>query len=183
MSKLFGYRYQKKDPTEAAATPVDELSNASDLQEPARVSTDTVGKTETFFSRNVKLITFLICLGVFLAIFGPISVFHIIDYVEEQNRGDVMPIADILALAEEHDTLRLSRFEGYEKEISKGKTTTYYFVSAANGYKVMAGAADEDSVVSYFTVTRSDTNESLDVLSSNFDMERLKAFLGASASN
>ena len=41
---------------------------------------DTVGKTENFFTRNVKLITFLICLGVFLAFFGPITVFTIINH-------------------------------------------------------------------------------------------------------
>ena len=41
---------------------------------------DTTGKTETFFTRNVKLITFLICIAVFLGIFGPLSVFHIYRY-------------------------------------------------------------------------------------------------------
>lgn len=178
MSKLFGYRYQKKTHKEENTPTVDEPMEASDLQDVQFAEVDTAGKTETFFSRNVKLITFLICLGVFLAVFGPISVFHIIEYVEEKNSGDIMPIETILALAEEHDTLKLSRFEDYEKEISKGKTTTYYFVSAANGYKVMAGAADEDSVVSYFSVTRSGTDETIDVLAANFDMESLKAFLG-----
>ena len=32
---------------------------------------DTAGKTENFVTRNVKLITFLICMGVFLALFIP----------------------------------------------------------------------------------------------------------------
>ncbi|MBQ8212880.1 MAG: hypothetical protein IJZ80_02630 [Clostridia bacterium] len=38
--------------------------------EPYRTET---AKTENFFTRNVKLITFLVTVGVFLAVFGPIS--------------------------------------------------------------------------------------------------------------
>ena len=33
----------------------------------ARQQMDTAGKTETFFTRNVKLITFLICVAIILS--------------------------------------------------------------------------------------------------------------------
>jgi hypothetical protein len=56
-----------------------------DKWEPAE---DTVGKTETFGTRNVKLITFLVCLGVFLAFFGPWSVMRIMEWVEMQEQKE-----------------------------------------------------------------------------------------------
>ena len=41
---------------------------------------DTKGETETFATRNVRLITFLVCIGVFLAVFIPIGVVGISQY-------------------------------------------------------------------------------------------------------
>ena len=50
---------------------------------------DTAGKTETFWSANAKLITFIVCMVVLLATIGPWSVFQIVKWYdarqEEQN--------------------------------------------------------------------------------------------------
>ena len=41
-----------------------------------KVEEATVGQTETFVTRNVKLITFLVCVAVFLVFLGPLSIWH-----------------------------------------------------------------------------------------------------------
>ena len=46
---------------------------------------DTKGETETFVTRNVKLITFIICMAVFLAFFIPIAVIGFNDFIEITN--------------------------------------------------------------------------------------------------
>lgn len=46
---------------------------------------DTAGKTETFFSANVKLITAIITLSVVLALIGPWSVFQIKKWYEARQ--------------------------------------------------------------------------------------------------
>ena len=48
----------------------------------ARQQIDTAGKTENFFTRNVKLITFLICITV---IFSPFVVVYIQDTIEAKR--------------------------------------------------------------------------------------------------
>ena len=46
-------------------------------KQPKDERADTVGKTENFFSRNVKTITFCLTLAAFLAVFIPIGVIGI----------------------------------------------------------------------------------------------------------
>ena len=84
------------------------------------VEIDTVGQTETFFTANVKLITFIICMIVLLALIGPWSVVRIVrwyrDYRVEQT--------EVLITQEQLDTL-IARgenlnwvdFDGYTFEV------------------------------------------------------------------
>ena len=64
---------------------------------------DTRGKTENFFSRNVRLITFLICVSVFLAFFVPIVAYEVVDYLADarDNRPE-MTMSDVLRLSEQN---------------------------------------------------------------------------------
>ena len=46
----------------------------------------TVGKTENFVTAHVKLITFLVCLAVFLTFLGPWSVWRITEWVKQAEQ-------------------------------------------------------------------------------------------------
>ena len=124
---MFDFKYQKKkdvEPTEALEPTVEEI--------------DTVGQTETFWTRNVKLITFLICIAVFLTVFGPMSVFRIAKYIEEnRNAGEEMSVETVLELSDRHQALRLSDFKKYEKTVSDGDDAILYFLTVEEDYLVM----------------------------------------------
>ena len=71
----------------------------------ARQQIDTAGKTETFFTRNVKLITFLICIAV---IFSPFVVTYIKDVIEDkrmENRPE-MTVDELVLFAKRAKDLR-----------------------------------------------------------------------------
>ena len=79
-----------------------------------RQEVDTAGQTETFLTRNVRLITFLICLSVFLAFFGPWSVFRIMEYLEAKNDTRIpMTEADLITLSELDRELYYTDIKGF----------------------------------------------------------------------
>ena len=139
----------------------------------------TVGKTETFFTRNVKLITFLICLGVFLALFGPITVFTVINYIEErQDERPVMSEEELLALSELDRDLYYSDikvFKGREDvktievSVDGGGTQTkeveiYYYFDVGEDYSALAIADIDTGKIIYFRLNNKNTQRKADVL-------------------
>ncbi len=81
---------------------------------------ETVGKTENFFTNHVRLISFLSTLLAFLAIFGPISAFHIYDYIMEQRDTRIeMTREELISLADRPAPIRFSELRGYVGEESK----------------------------------------------------------------
>ncbi len=148
---------------------------------------DTVGKTETFFTRHVKLITFLCCLGVFLAIFGPWSVFRIVDYIKEKSDDRiVMTGQDLLALSEMDRNLYYNDIKGfkceekinshrYNTEISEGVTEVIvedkeiycYFLNVDGRYNALAIVDIQSQMVIYFRVTDSKSDLKANVLTDN----------------
>lgn len=174
MSKLFDFKYEKKEKTAKKVTGEPLEASSAEVLEP-----DTAGATETFFTRNVRLITFLICLAVFLAVFGPISVFRIVQYIEEnQAEGEPLSVEEVIAFSMDHDRIRLSAFEDYEKEISEGDGAVLYFLTVDTDYLVMVGAVDENGYLTCFTVTDSRTDETVDVMAASFSVPALQALFG-----
>ena len=140
---------------------------------------ETVGKTENFFTRNVKLITFLICIGVFLAFFGPLTVFTIINYIEEkQDSRPVMSEEELLALSELDRDLYFSDIDGFKgtKDIktidvplSDGGTQVkeveiYYYFDVGENYSALAIAEIETEKIIYFRLSNKRTQWKADVL-------------------
>lgn len=67
--------------------------------EPYRTET---AKTENFFTRNVKLITFLVTVGVFLAVFGPIFVLEARQYYgQDKDTRPKMTMYDMILISEQ----------------------------------------------------------------------------------
>ena len=167
MSNLFSYRYQKNA-----------SGNESGKNKCGCKEQDTKGKTETFWTRNVKAITFFICLAVFLAAFGPWSVFRIMDAIEESRvDGKLMDAGDVLDLAENRDSLYFSQFEEYHGEVQEWEFGKYYIINIEETYLVMVGTEMTNGRISYFTVTHIPSNEEIDVMGATFKLDDLKDLL------
>ena len=137
---------------------------------------DTKGQTETFFTRNVRLITFLICLGVFLTVLGPWSVFRIKSCIDERRAAaNAMTVEDILTLAERRGDLYMSDFEDFTKDI---ESESFYLIKVESLYLVTVRSDSADGRVNYFVVENLSTKQSINVLSSEYSPAALQALLG-----
>ena len=97
--KGLNFRFEKKKPEDK---PLASVTEAEEI--------DTAGQTETFWTRNVRLLTFLICVAVFLVAFGPYSVFRISSCIAENRlEGEEMTVMDVWDLAQ----IREIRGRGY----------------------------------------------------------------------
>ncbi len=127
---------------------------------------DTAGKTENFFSRNVRLITFLVCIGVFLAFFVPIVAYETIDYLKAaRDTRPEMTLNDVLRLSEQNGKIS-------EKQIQKFKTThvdvqaatIYYYFDISPHYHVLAIADKNTKMLIYCQLDNFETGETADML-------------------
>lgn len=85
-----------------------------------RAPVDTAGKTENFFTANVKLITFIVTVAILLALIGPWSVFQIKKWYDANHvEEDVVLItsAELDALIARGPELTWRDFDGYTYEI------------------------------------------------------------------
>lgn len=95
----------------------------------AEQTPETVGKTETFFSRNVRAVTFLIVLGLFLAFFGPFSVFTIGRMIERRvNRKNTLTVEETLKLAENPSAITFERLRKYNGRYNETDTVEVYYI-------------------------------------------------------
>ncbi len=145
--------------------------------------TDTVGKTENFFTRNVRLITFLICIAVFLAIFGPLSVFHIYEYIVEQTDPRTeMTLDDLRRLTTSPDDLRPKDLDGFLGEVGRNTVgdmqCDVYQIDIGERYFLMASFEAANGKPFYLTLTDVELQTELDLLE---DHKKLEEFLSAKA--
>ncbi len=143
--------------------------------------TDTAGKTETFWTRNVRLITFLICIAVFLAVFGPVSVFHIHKYINEQSDARTeMTLNDLRRLSSAPMAVRTSDLDRFVGEVgsntAEGVTYTVYQIDIGDRYFLMASFEEAFDRIYYMTLTDLRTQTELDLLK---DAKKLESFLSA----
>ena len=81
---------------------------------------DTAGQTETLFTANVKLITFIICMVVLLATIGPWSIVRIVRWYQEyeQEQTEVLvPRTQLDALIARGEKLNWGDFDGYTYQV------------------------------------------------------------------
>ena len=136
----------------------------------ARTQMDTAGKTETFFTRNVKLITFFICIAV---IFSPFVVTYIKDTVEARREAarPKMTVDELTLIAERGKDLRqrdLSKFEDYCEEIDmQGMKYANYRIPVLHKKDLYLSVSFDMTMdyVFYVNLTDLDTRAELDLLS------------------
>ena len=146
----------------------------------ARQQIDTAGKTETFFTRNVKLITFLICVVVILS---PFVLTYIQDTIEDKRleKRPEMTVDNLVAIAERGDDLRqrdLSNFVGYRTEVEmQGMKYAMYRIPITHKDDLVLSISFDASLdyVFHLKLINQDTKEELDLLSD--EVKDLEEFL------
>ncbi len=79
---------------------------------------DTAGKTETFISRNIKLLTFLACMAVIVMIMAGFGIYrsqHYGDGVKEPE--NLMTLSQMENLVDKGEKLTWKDFDGYAYEV------------------------------------------------------------------
>lgn len=145
----------------------------------ARQQIDTAGKTETFFTRNVKLITFLICVVVILS---PFVLTYIQDTIEDKRleKRPEMTVDNLVAIAERGDDLRqrdLSSFVGYRTEVEmQGMKYAMYRIPIIHEDDLVLSISFDASLdyVFYLKLINQDTKKELDLLT---EANKLEEFL------
>ena len=145
----------------------------------SRQQIDTVGKTETFFTRNVKLITFLICVSIILS---PFVVTYIKDVLEERRLAarPEMTVEELMVIAERGKNLQqrdLEKFADYREEADmQDMKYAFYRIPVKHQRDLtlsISFAADHGYLFS-FNLMDMDTREELDLLS---EADKLEDFL------
>ena len=145
----------------------------------ARQQIDTKGKTETFFTRNVKLITFLICITV---IFSPFVVVYIQDTIEAkrlENRPE-MTVENLIAIAEKGNDLRqrdFEKFAEYREEVDmQGMKYSIYRIPVLHEKDLYLSVSFDASLdyIFHLNLMDMDTRAELDLLS---EADKLEEFL------
>ena len=117
--------------------------------------TDTVGQTENFFTRNVKLLTFICCMIVIVLImmgFGIYRATHYGDQVETPE--NLMTSEQMQALVAKGARLTWKDFDGYACEV-KSESIVYvcqYDVQGGEYYLMVTSEAKGTSIISVILV-------------------------------
>lgn len=117
--------------------------------------------TETFFTRNVRTITFLICMAVFLAVAGPWSFFRIRDaiYEYQESKREPMTVADVIQLSEYTRDVFLSDVDKFKGERSNWTNEIHYTVEIEDKYLLYVVAEPNTQKILYATLTHLDCVE------------------------
>ncbi len=135
--------------------------------------TDTVGKTETFFTRHVKLVAFLLTLTLFLAVFTPLAILEAKDYFSK--KGDDRPemtTTDLILLMDRKSTLMLEDFTAYigrEMEAGEGDYR-YYYIEISGGYLLTVAANRASGRVEMCLLRADGAEDTTDLMSDLVDV-------------
>ena len=107
-------------------------------------------KTESFFTRNVKLITFLCTVGVFLAIFGPIMVLEARQYYgQDKDARPQMTMYDMIVISEQKPMRveQLTKFACTQTNAEEQNTTVVRIEIDGGRYMAIATADSMTGIV------------------------------------
>lgn len=126
---------------------------------------DEPARPEGFAGRNVKVITFAVCMVVFFAFFGPLSFFRIRDCADRQESKKLPELTVDIITDFCHDRSlltmsRLRKYRGTYKPADKGNTYTAEF----SHYILLAFENPTTGKMTFCHVTDLQTGEQLDLL-------------------
>ena len=144
----------------------------------------TPQRTENFFTRNVRLITFLAVVAAFLAVTVMLGVIVHGDFLFDFSENDTRPemtveeMREICARAATVTGAELSawRGENYDRKIDGVTVEKYYYINNVGGrYNLSATVRASDGRMVYFALYDLETKEMIDLLDKKSDLD---AFLG-----
>ena len=150
-----------------------------------RKQIDTAGKTETFFTRNVKLITFLVCVTIILS---PFAIVYIKDTIEDRrlaNRPE-MTVDELVLISERAKDLRqadLAKFKDYcEESEMQGMHYAMYRIPIMHERNLVLSVSFDAAMdyAFYIKLIDQDTRVELDLLK---EAHLLEEFLTAPTTN
>lgn len=131
--------------------------------------------TETFWTRNVRLVTFLVCMAVFLSACVFVGA-RVYDYFQPPEEAlPAMREADLLALCSRTPSLRLRDFEAYEHESGgewtiDGRTGKTLFLNVGERYSLTVMEEVQVGRIIYLVIEDRETDQTLDLLSRSADL-------------
>ena len=126
---------------------------------------DGTPQKESFFAAHVKLITFLIVIGLFLLICGPIFVMSAVEYWGAgMDTRPKMTTTDVITISEWDQTLELKQITQYACREKVGQHEIHVTVEIEPHYTMVVRADKNTRVVIYCELLNNDTNEQLNVL-------------------
>ena len=131
-------------------------------------------KPEGFASKNVKVITFVVCISVFLLLFGPLTIFQIIDHAKSKQMGTKpMTVADVVLLSERGSALTMEELQQFEGSKSESGESVYYYVNV-DRYLLLGVQNKKTKKLTFCTLTHEKSGDSVELLSGS---EKVKTFL------
>ena len=121
-------------------------------------------KKENFFSANVRLITFLITVAVFLGLFLLLEIPNIKDYWRQYtDMRDTMTIQRLVVLSEQ-DAISERQIKEYRSKTNDDEYETWYYFDIEPHYQVIAVVDKNTDLVIYCNLLNEKTGERIDVL-------------------
>lgn len=130
--------------------------------------------TETFWTRHVRLITFLVCITVFSAVFLPLAYFGVDHWIDRTRRDDraQMTLEDVIRLSESDRDLYLTDLTVFCGETSDFEHETHYIIEIEPSYYLRAVAERDTGKLLYFEMVNFENGKQVDILT-----EDVRAFL------
>lgn len=136
---------------------------------PEEPSKDAIAeeKPESFASRHVKVITFIVCMAVFFVLCGPVNVFWLWQrkhdgYVD----GIPMTQADLIRLSEQENLRTIADLQKYEGQRSDGENRIFYTIEFDHYILLCIGDKNTMQVLTC-SLEDTETEDQVDVLTGN----------------
>ncbi len=152
--------------------PKTDEDRAAETEKKAEKEREKEEKPEGFASKNAKTITFTVMLVLFLAFFGPISVFTIYNQISkaEENQGVEITEADLIELGKLGTALTMDHLRYYRGTESEGDHTVTYLIRTEE--YILHAAQEKATGAMRVLLTDVETEDQIDVMT-----EDVEAFL------
>ncbi len=154
--------------------PKTDEERAEELQKKADKEREKEETPEGFASKNAKTITFVVMLVLFLAFFGPISVFTISKQIsqEKENQGAEITETDLIALGNLGEALTMDHLRYYRGVEGDGEYSVTYLIRTEE--YILYAAQEKSTNMLIVLLTDIETGDQIDIV-----QEDVEAFLNA----
>ena len=150
---MLDWKYRPKSDEECAA----------EAEQKAKLEQEREETPEGFASKNAKTITFTVMVVLFLAFFGPFTVFHAYKYFSEKADTRVeLTQADLVSLGNVGDALTMDHLRGYVGTENENEYRVTYVIQTED-YILTAVQEKGVGTLSVCLLTDVESGESIDM--------------------